>query len=99
MDSGKEIIHKERREKRALDVKIVFVSENSFNVIDTDGNLKYAGSLNPKNCECPSFIHGNPEKYEASHPDFFECKHIIKAQSEQQKKTILDHVKNDFIGC
>ncbi len=98
MDEGKQMIFKERREKASKDVKIIFSTNNNFNVVDEEGNLKYNGSVIPLDCTCPSFIHGNPEKYESSHPDFFKCKHLFKAieikkVQDSQENRLRDSIK------
>jgi len=85
VDEGKYMIHEQRRKERSKEVKLQFVTNNNFNVLDDDGNMKYSGNVIPGDCSCPSFIHGNPEKYESSHPDFFQCKHLMRAN--ELKKT------------
>ncbi len=91
MDEGKQMIFKERREKASKEVKIVFTTNNNFNVVSESGDLKYNGSVIPSDCTCPSFIQNNTEKYESSHPEPFLCKHLIKAISF---KKISDKAEN-----
>jgi len=91
MDEGKQMIFKERREKASKDVIIKFVTNNNFNVVDEEGNLKYNGSVIPPDCTCSSFIQNNTEKYESSHAEPFLCKHLIKAKSF---KEISDRAEN-----
>ncbi len=99
MDSGKEMIFQERREKASKDVKIIFTTNNNFNVIDEEGNLKYNGSVIPLDCTCQSFIQNNTEKYESSHADPFLCKHLLRAQEikkmqDRQENRLRDSIKS-----
>ena len=89
-DEGKAQIFKERRESKAKEVKIVFIdAENNFNVIDTEGTLKYVGIIYTKDphlqdyCTCQSFYHGNSEDYQREHGVSFNCKHIIAAKLQR----------------
>ena len=82
MDSGKEIIFKDRRMARATTVNIQFVNPTDFNVVDEEGNMKYVGTVKePVNCTCHSFINLNTEQYERAHAEPAKCKHIYQAEN------------------
>lgn len=82
MDAGKQMIFEERRKKSAQEVKLVKVSTDTFNVVDDEGNFKYAVciTLGKEDCTCPSFIHNNTKKHDDAVGKFFECKHIFAAK-------------------
>jgi len=89
MDSGKQILHQERREQRSTDVKVSLCSSTTtgftFNVYNDDEKIKYIGNISQDHihddCTCPSFFHGNSEGYQSTNPLPFQCKHIICAHS------------------
>ena len=89
MDSGKQILHKERREQRAVDVNVKLCSSTltgfTFNVYNDDEKIKYIGDISQDHihdsCTCQSFMHGNSENYQKENPLPFTCKHILKAHS------------------
>jgi len=89
MDIGKQILHADARRQRTKDVVITFVDSLSFLVLKKQmspkrkiksKNIKYFGRLNPDSCTCQSFYHGNSEFYQSTHPQTFECKHIMRAK-------------------
>jgi len=84
MDVGKEIEFEAGRNERSKDVVIQFQTENNFIVLDGFGTQKYIGVVGQEpaldDCTCPSFFHNNNEKWESSHPEPFQCKHLMKAK-------------------
>ena len=64
MDTSKQIFEKERREKKAQEVKIQFIDEllEDINVLDEEGSVKYYGHISKDtlkdDCSCPSFHYG-----------------------------------------
>lgn len=86
-----------KRISKSKDVKIVFVDPQTFNVVDSEGNLKYFGKLTANKegdeCSCPSYEYGmkyesateeklkGESRYLAENGFAFQCKHIISARS------------------
>jgi len=83
MDQGKMMIQEDARKERSKEVKIKFTTSHEFIVLDEEGNQKYNGSLYPLNCSCPSFLHLNPDKHEASFGTLAKCKHIFAAEEKK----------------
>ena len=89
MDTSKQILEKEKREERAKDVIVRLCSSTmqgfSFNVYKDEETekIKYIGTITEDHkgddCTCQSFMHGNNENYQKTHPLPFQCKHIIAA--------------------
>jgi len=98
MDTGKMMLESDRRIQASKEVKLVFTTNNNFNVLDDEGNLKYNGSVIPLDCTCPSFIHLNPDKHMDSHGEFAKCKHLFKAievkeMQDRQENRLRNSIK------
>jgi len=65
-------------------LNIRFTTPIDFEVLDETKKIKYIGYLvtvrRPPFCTCPDFFHRNNERYQATHSEPFECKHILRAK-------------------
>lgn len=89
MNTSKQILELEKREKRSADVTVRLCSSTTtgftFNVYNENEKIKYIGNISEDHihddCTCPSFFHSNSENYKRDNPLPFTCKHILAAHS------------------
>lgn len=90
MDEGKLELQLQKRVNASKQVIINFpTDDNTFQVLDEEGNVKYTGLVQGKDphkdddCTCPNFKPLNNEKWMSTHGYSYNCKHIIAARAKK----------------